>query len=301
MAMMARRERAFIPQKPLPENLDLDGTEFEWSSHVLAERCQERHVSPFEVVAALIDPDRVEPYRRGGPGEMCYYRGDLCVGYIPRTKVIRTVITLNGDKYLRRKPLIPKNRMHLIHPEEKKMSATIKAVEPTREACLTDWLANGTASDPEWERVFAAFKPEPGAKFTGRSYIDFYLNKFGGKVTENSLRLSLSEGRNKGKLVNSNNDPSLEKGTWMVPKLPKGETGGVVVTMKPKATGEKKVPQAASVTGGFGRPTIKDAKRTVRALVAQIVEAAEDVDVSAQVSDEGDRIIVSVSWGRPKS
>lgn len=317
MATMARhREREFIPQKPLPENLDLDGTEFEWSSHVLAERCQERHVSPFEVVAALIDPDHVEPYRNGGPGEMSYYRGDLCVGYIPRTKVIKTVITLNGNKYLRRKPLIPKNRMHLIRPEETKVSAPVKAAAPGREACLADWLANGTSSDPEWERAFAAFKPEPGAKFTGRSYIDFYLNKFGGKVTENSLRLSLSEGRNKGNLVNSNNDPSLEKGTWMIPKVPRGETGGVVVSMKPKATGvagvvapgsvaaterKKAAMEATATGGGGGKVSLKEAKQRVRALVLQIQEAAEDHGVKALVSDQGDNIIVSVRWSEPKS
>lgn len=315
MAMTARREREFIPQRPLPENLDLDGTEFEWSSHVLAERCQERHVSPFEVVAAIIDPDRIEPYRNGGPGEMSYYRGDLCVGYIPRTKVIKTVITLNGNKYLRRKPLIPKNRMHLIRPEETKVSAPVKALEPTREACLTDWLTNGTSTDPEWERAFSAFKPEPGTKFTGRSYIDFYLHKLGGKVTENSLRLSLSEGRNKGRLVNSNNDPSLEKGTWMVPKVPKGETGGVVVSMKPKATaekpkvmeaqakatGQKVVPMAAAPTGGFGKPTIKEAKKAVRALISQIQETAEEQGVKVFVNDEGSQILVSVRWSEPKS
>lgn len=82
-----------IQPKPLPDLELLDMTyPYRWTHHII-DRCEERKIGLYEVVATLQHPDQIRDSKN--PLRKKYYRGDIMVIYEVPTKTIVTVASVN--------------------------------------------------------------------------------------------------------------------------------------------------------------------------------------------------------------
>lgn len=91
-------------RRPLAANLDEIAARWSMTDHAI-QRCQERNISPYEVLSAIADPDAHYPGNAKTGSSACYVRGDVKVAVDEASRRILTVA--DRDEHIRTAPRVP--------------------------------------------------------------------------------------------------------------------------------------------------------------------------------------------------